>query len=190
MALKIYTKTGDKGTTALFGGTRVPKFSPRIEVYGTVDELNSSIGVTLSMVLPDDIRQDLLRLSSLLFSLGADLATPLNPVPTYAIPRIAHRDIQWVEGLIDRYEGELEPLTIFILPTGIPAAAALHVARTVCRRAERRAVELATEEDIGESIIPFLNRVSDYLFVAARLANKREGVGDVGWRNPSEYTTT
>lgn len=190
MATKIYTKTGDTGTTALFGGTRVTKYSARIEVYGTVDELNSSLGITLSLTLPDDIRNDLLTLSSLLFTLGADLATPLQPPPTYFIPRIAMEHISWIEGLIDRYEEELEPLKVFILPTGTQTAATLHVARTICRRAERRAVELATQENIGESINPFLNRVSDYLFVAARLANKREGITDVVWTNPASQITT
>ncbi len=186
MAFKIYTKTGDKGTTALFGGTRVSKHSIRIETYGTVDELNSTIGIVLAQnEIPEPVRTTLLQLSSLLFSVGADLATPLIPPPTYAIPRITPQHSEWLEQFIDQYDTELEPLKNFILPGGTKASAYLHLARTVCRRAERLAVYLSEQEDIGESIIPFLNRLSDYLFTAARYVNFKNNIEDVQWTNPS-----
>jgi cob(I)alamin adenosyltransferase len=186
MAFKIYTKTGDKGTTALFGGTRVSKHSIRIETYGTVDELNATIGLTLAeKELPESVRQTLLQLSSLLFSVGADLATPLNPAPTYPIPRIQQSHSEWLEQFIDAYDEELEPLKNFILPGGTKASAYLHLARTVCRRAERLAVYLSEQEEIGDAIIPFLNRLSDYLFTAARYVNFKNNIDDVQWINPN-----
>ncbi|MCX8050942.1 MAG: cob(I)yrinic acid a,c-diamide adenosyltransferase [Chlorobi bacterium] len=185
MATRIYTKTGDRGTTALFGGQRVPKYDLRIETYGTVDELNSVLGVAIAhQQTPTDLRQVLLELSSMLFSLGSDLATPLEPPPRYDVPRIERADIEWLEGWIDRWEEELPPLRQFILPTGSMPSALLHHARTICRRAERCAVALAEREAIGEMVVPFLNRCSDFLFVAARLANLRSGEHDVVWSPP------
>jgi cob(I)alamin adenosyltransferase len=189
MATKIYTKTGDDGTTGLFGGERVPKYHLRIEAYGTLDELNSLFGVIIAMngvnALPQDMCETLTDLSALLFTAGADLATPLDPPPSYPIPRIHAKHTEHLEYLIDAYETELEPLKAFILPTGTPGAAYLHLARTVCRRAERLAVHLGREEVIGEEMTRFLNRLSDYCFIAARLANKRAGIADVAWRNPA-----
>lgn len=186
MSFKIYTKTGDKGTTALFGGTRVSKHSIRIETYGTVDELNATIGIALTEnQIPDSVRTTLLQLSSLLFSVGADLATPLHPTPKYPIPRIEASHSEWLEQFIDQYDTELEPLKNFILPGGTKASAYLHLARTVCRRAERLAVLLAEQEDIGDAIIPFLNRLSDYLFTTARYVNFKNNVQDVQWVNPN-----
>lgn len=186
MSFKIYTKTGDKGTTALFGGTRVSKHSIRIETYGTVDELNATIGLSLTeKEIPDSVRQTLLQISSLLFSVGADLATPLNPAPKYPIPRIELTHSEWLEQFIDQYDTELEPLKNFILPGGTKASAYLHLARTVCRRAERLAVYLSEQEDIGDAIIPFLNRLSDYLFTAARYVNFKNNIDDVQWINPN-----
>lgn len=185
MTMKIYTKTGDDGTTALFGGRRVPKHDMRIEAYGTVDELNSVLGVALSAALPDEMRPDIERLSAMLLTVGADLATPLSPPPRYAIPRVTEDDVLLIEHLIDEYESELEPLQNFILPGGTPAAAHLHLARTVCRRAERATVALAGSEDIGPVVAKFLNRLSDFLFVAARRANHLAGVGDIAWTNPA-----
>ncbi len=185
MAFKIYTKTGDEGKTSLFGGTRVSKHSLRIETYGTVDELNSSIGLALAEEqIPSSVRGTLLELSSLLFTVGADLATPIEPPPTYAIPRIELSHILWLEQYIDQYDTELEPLKNFILPGGTKAAAYLHFARTVCRRAERLAVFLSEQEDIGILVIPFLNRLSDYLFTVARYVNLKNNVEDVQWKNP------
>lgn len=182
MALKIYTKTGDDGTTGLFGGQRVPKSSLRIEVYGTVDELNSVIGVALTADIPADIREQLTAISSLLFTAGADLATPLAPPPKYDIPRLLEADITWLETLIDACDAALSPLKSFILPGGTSGSAHLHLARTVCRRAERLAVALAAEEHIGDVVVKFLNRLSDYLFTAARYVNFQAGIQDVPWR--------
>jgi len=187
MSFKIYTKTGDNGTTALFGGTRVSKHSIRIETYGTVDELNATIGLALTEEnVPSAIQTTLLQLSSLLFSVGADLATPLHPEPKYPIPRIDESHSIWLEQFIDQYDEELEPLKNFILPGGTKAAAYLHLARTVCRRAERLAVYLSEQEDIGDAIIPFLNRLSDYLFTAARYVNFKNNLHDVQWVNPNK----
>lgn len=183
MATRIYTKTGDSGTTGLFGGQRVPKCDVRIETYGTVDELNSVIGIAIAHEqMPPDVREVLLQLSSLLLVLGSDLATPLEPPPRWNIPRISLADVEWLEQWIDRWEEQLPPLKSFILPTGTVPCALLHQARTICRRAERRAVELAQREPISKAVVPFLNRCSDFLFVAARIANARVGINDVPWK--------
>ena len=186
MALKIYTKTGDDGTTGLFGGQRVPKNSLRIEAYGTIDELNSVLGIALTCDLPPDVREHLTAISSLLFTAGADLATPLDPPPKYDIPRLTDGDVAWLESLIDCYDAALPPLKNFILPGGTPAAAYLHLARTVCRRAERLAVALSSVESIGEFPVKFLNRLSDYCFTAARYVNFRASTEDVPWKPKSE----
>lgn len=186
MSTRIYTKTGDSGTTGLFGGTRVSKDHLRIETYGTVDELNAIIGIALSndVSMSSSLREELTDISALLFTLGADLATPIDPPPVYAIPRVEEQHITWLETMIDAYDTQLEPLKNFILPGGTVGAAHLHHARTVCRRAERIAVSLAHSEDIGAYAVKFLNRLSDYLFTAARYANFSAGVQDVAWRNP------
>lgn len=181
MATRIYTKTGDDGTTGLFGGRRVRKDDLRIEAYGTVDELNAVIGVTRTCALPDDVAGQLQSISSLLFTLGSDLATPLDPPPAFDIPRIQMEHITELEGLIDRFDATLAPLKNFILPGGVPAAAHLHHARTVCRRAERCAVALAAHEPVGDFVIRYLNRLSDYLFTAARYVNAAAGVADIAW---------
>ncbi|MEY3385910.1 MAG: hypothetical protein RIR53_721 [Bacteroidota bacterium] len=181
MAIRIYTKTGDDGTTALFGGTRVDKDDLRIEAYGTVDELNAIMGIVLTSELPDAVRHQLTMISSDLFTLGADLATPLDPPPSYHIPRVSEDDVARLEQWIDAHDEVLEPLKVFILPGGQPAAAHLHHARTVCRRAERRTVALARREDVGPHVVHFLNRLSDYLFTAARAVNHAAGVPDVPW---------
>lgn len=181
MATRIYTKTGDDGTTGLFGGSRVRKDHLRIETYGTVDELNSIIGVTLTTPVPEHLAVQLRSISSVLFTLGADLATPLDPPPTYDVPRIGDEHIAELECWIDAHDDALEPLKSFILPGGSPAAAHLHVARTVCRRAERNAVALAAYEEVGPYVVRYLNRLSDYLFTAARAANASLGVADVPW---------
>ncbi len=183
--MKIYTRTGDKGQTALFGGRRVAKHDARIEAYGTVDELNSHIGITLTFAMPDELRRELTNISALLFSLGSDLATPLSPPPKYAIPRIQAEQAAALESSIDAMEQELAPLKSFILPGGTPAAAQLHLARTVCRRAERCVTELSEREEINSEVQVYLNRLSDYLFVAARLANKHAGIEDRPWTNPA-----
>jgi cob(I)alamin adenosyltransferase len=169
--MKIYTKTGDDGTTGLFNGRRVAKYDLRVESYGTVDELNSIIGLANSGEVPQPIKDDLTRISNLLFVLGTDLATPTEPLPKFKVDRINQYDIEMLEKLIDSYVEKLPELKSFILPGGSETSARLHVARTVARRAERLVVHLATLEPVSNEVVLFLNRLSDYLFTAARYAN-------------------
>lgn len=181
--MKIYTKTGDDGTTGLFNGERVGKNSLRVEAYGTVDELNSVIGLAISFGCPEPIKNDLQHISETLFSVGADLATPINDgIKSQAIARIEEDEITRLENAIDRYEEELEPLKHFILPGGSHSAAHLHNARTVCRRAERLVVELASKENINDNLVKYLNRLSDYLFDAARYVNHLLEVDERLWK--------
>jgi len=182
MSIRIYTKTGDDGTTGLFGGSRVSKDNLRIEAYGTVDELNAILGVVRTSTLPSSLEQQLGTISADLFTLGADLATPLDPPPAYEIPRITGEHVHELEQWIDEHDASLQPLKTFILPGGSPAAAHLHVARTVCRRAERRVVALAAHEDIGVWVMKYLNRLSDYLFTVSRVANAAAGISDIPWK--------
>lgn len=183
MSTKIYTKTGDDGTTGLFGGQRVKKYSARIDAYGTVDELNCVIGIALAQNdLPQSMKSVLTEISALLFTVGADLATPLERDTKYHIPRVEEKHTKWLEEIIDSYSYDLPALKTFILPGGTKAASYLHLARTVCRRAERLCVELAENEDIGVAVIPFLNRLSDFLFTAARMANFLDGTDDIPWK--------
>ena len=177
--MKIYTKTGDKGSTGLFDGLRVSKSSLRVETYGTIDELNSIIGIVLAHDPCQRIKQDLTKLSNILFRAGSDLATPLESKLKFEIKRIGNEDIKWLETLIDEYTAELPELRHFILPGGTKPAAFLHQARTVCRRAERLAVQLSEYENLGEYILIFLNRLSDYLFTAARFENYKAGISDI-----------
>lgn len=178
--MKIYTKTGDKGKTSLFGGTRVLKDTLRIEAYGSVDELNSHIGVVRALNPEPAVDRILERVQQQLFILGADLATPRTRKEG-KIDRIQTRHVEYLEQSIDQLESKLPPLSQFILPAGSRTAAELHVARTVCRRAERRIVQLAQKSDIGTTPIVYINRLSDFLFVAARSANKIEGEEEVRW---------
>ena len=178
--MKIYTKTGDKGETSLFGGKRVPKDSLRIEAYGTVDELNSILGIVRSKNPNDEIENILSSLQDDLFVLGADLATPLTHQSKF-IPRISKVHVQRLEKTIDRLEKKLPPLKIFILPGGSVAGSHLHFARTVCRRAERNTVRLSRNENIGEMVMAYLNRLSDLLFVMARYANHLKGKSEEKW---------
>ncbi|MGH7724473.1 MAG: cob(I)yrinic acid a,c-diamide adenosyltransferase [Candidatus Eiseniibacteriota bacterium] len=180
--MKIYTKTGDDGTTGLFGNARVPKDAPRVATYGTVDEANTILGLALASGAPPELATVLLDLQARLFDLGADLATPRGgrPDPSYLV-RIAESHVEDLERLIDRFEADLPPLTNFIIPGGVPTAAHLHHARAVVRRAERHLVALGREEDIGPAALRFLNRLSDLLFVLARWANRAAGVPDVPW---------
>ncbi len=187
MSTKIYTKTGDDGTTGLFGGRRVPKNSARIEAYGTVDELNSTIGLCGAACEYDWLRSFLQTIQQRLFVLGADLATPLDTRSNYAIPRIEAEDVTALEHAIDEQDAKLPPLKRFILPGGSELAARFHLARTVCRRAERTLVSLGLLEEIGPHDVIFLNRLSDLLFELARRANQLAGVSDVEWEpNPKE----
>lgn len=185
MATRIYTKTGDDGTTALFGGQRVRKDDLRIEAYGTIDELSAIIGIVRTHPMPEVVAHQLGKIAYDLFTLGADLATPLDPPPAYAIPRIQVAHVEELELWIDGHDTALEPLKNFILPGGTPAAAAAHLARTVCRRAERCIVALSAHDDVGEVVVRYVNRLSDYLFIAARRINSELGVGDVMWTNPA-----
>ena len=176
--MKIYTKTGDAGETGLFGGPRVRKDHARIEAFGTVDELNSELGIVRAQPAAAAFDVLLRRVQCELFDLGAQLATP-DP----AEERITARHVDAFEAEIDRLEAELEPLKCFILPAGTPLAAALHVARTVCRRSERRVVTLAAQPGttIPANAIEYLNRLGDLLFVMARVANRRAGLADDPW---------
>ncbi len=178
--VKIYTKTGDTGETALFGGRRVGKDSVRIDAYGTVDELNACLGLARAGA-PDEIVAEIAPLQNELFILGADLATPLDTKNT-GIQRIADAHVETVEARIDTLEDQLDPIRFFILPGGSETAARLHVCRTVARRAERLIVQLSALEDINTLDIRYINRLSDFLFVLARFANHVEGRGDVRWQ--------
>jgi cob(I)alamin adenosyltransferase len=177
--MKIYTKTGDAGETGLFGGPRVSKDSPRIEAYGTVDELNALLGLVRLEPLPEEIERMLAKIQNQLFDLGAELASPEPDRKGTNI--LGESQIAWQETLIDRFETELLPLKAFILPGGTRGAALLHVARCVCRRAERCVVTLQRTEPLSTVPIVYLNRLSDLLFVAARVVNHRAGVADVPW---------
>jgi cob(I)alamin adenosyltransferase len=174
--VKIYTRTGDAGETSLFGGARVSKSDPRIDAYGTVDELNAFIGAARADSQISSIDSQLASVQSDLFDVGAQLASPGSSRFT----GVDASRITALENAIDEMERELAPLTSFILPGGSPAAAQLHVARTVCRRAERLVVALG--DTSTAATITYLNRLSDYLFVAARFANHRGGVSDVIWQ--------
>lgn len=178
--MKIYTKTGDKGKTSLFGGLRVSKDASRIQAYGTVDELNSHVGAIRSLNPGSEINEVLEKLQNDLFALGSDLATP-SPKKGAAVKRIEPRHIEQAEKIIDRLDSKLELLQNFILPGGSRIAAQIHVARTVCRRAERCVVELSRKETIGTLPVIYLNRISDLLFVLARYANKLERIEETKW---------
>jgi cob(I)alamin adenosyltransferase len=183
MTLKIYTKTGDTGDTGLFGGGRVAKDDPRVEAYGDVDELNAAIGLARAIELMPRIDEVLVPIQRDLFALGALLATPDREKMRAQLDkaRIDEGRIEQLERAIDAGEAELEPLKAFILPGGTPKAAALHVARTVCRRAERRVAALAHGVELPGLVVIYLNRLSDLLFVLARVANRRAGAGEVTW---------
>ena len=179
--MKIYTKTGDRGDTSLFGGQRVPKDALRIEAYGTVDELNSVIGRVVAETPDKRINEILTAIQGELFALGADLATPRS-ASAKLVRRFEPKDAHVLERQIDGLEARIRPLKSFILPGGSPVAAQIHVARTVCRRAERAVVRLSRNEDIGDGITVYLNRLSDLLFVLARYANHVAGVPETKWK--------
>jgi cob(I)alamin adenosyltransferase len=180
---KVYTRTGDDGSTGLGSGGRVPKDSLRIAAFGAVDELNSSIGAAVAGELDGFLSTALGRIQNDLFHLGSDLCVPEQDKPRMAVPRIEARHVEGLERLMDEMSEELSPLENFVLPGGSPGAARLHVARTVCRRAERIVVRLSRGEPVGPSVLPYLNRLSDTLFVMARFENLRKGVPDVLWNS-------
>ena len=181
--MKIYTKGGDKGETGLYGGERVSKDSLRIETYGTVDELNSFIGLTLGEVSDSQIKKLLKQIQNTLFILGSDLSTPDNEKnKAHQIPRITKSNYEEIEREIDKFDARLNELRNFILPGGSKGAALLHICRTVCRRAERRVVSLKNKVNLNPDIIILLNRLSDLFFVLARYENKVSGIQDTGWQ--------
>lgn len=203
--MKIYTRTGDDGSTALFGGSRVGKDDFRVEAYGTVDEANSALGLARAELAAEAagrraagggavtdatiaaaagfaaLDADLAAIQSLLFDLGADLATPLGTKTRSFVRAVDAEDVARVEEMIDHYTAELPALTHFILPGGTAASAALQLARAIIRRAERGAVTLARGEEVGDQVLPLLNRLSDLFFTLARVACLRAGVGEVVW---------
>ncbi len=179
---RIYTKTGDAGTTGLGGGRRVPKDSARVAAYGTVDELNSAIGVALALDLTDRLATDLVTIQNELFDLGSDLCWPDDDARRGRIPTVESHHVERLERLIDEYNATVGPLTNFLLPGGSPGAAQLHVARTICRRAERETITLGRSESIGEHVLPYLNRLSDALFVMARFENHERGISEPLWQ--------
>src|SRR6187401_876910 len=178
---RIYTKTGDEGMTGLGGGQRVAKDSQRVETYGTVDELNSQIGTALATGLCERLATELPLIQNELFDLGADLATPTTSQARHPVPTVEARHIEKLERLIDELNDVVGPLTNFLLPGGSPGAAQLHVARTICRRAERVTTALARDEVVGATVLPYLNRLSDALFVMARYENHERRVAEPLW---------
>lgn len=186
-AARIYTRGGDTGETGLIGGQRVAKDDPRIEAAGTVDELNAQLGVARTAVRDRDLEELFERLQNRLFDLGAELATPK---PAQKPPSaITAAEVKVLEGVIDLYQETLPPLQEFIVPVGHGLAAALHVARTVCRRAERRAVTLHRKEPLNPEVLRYLNRLSDLLFVLARVANARSSIPDAVWKKAHTGTS-
>jgi cob(I)alamin adenosyltransferase len=179
---RIYTRTGDEGDTGLFGGGRVSKSHPRVAAYGEVDELNAVIGWAVTQIEDTDLQRRLEGIQADLFALGAHLATPPGSRSAGHLPPLPVQRPEEFERWIDEAEEQLEPLASFILPGGAPAGAALHLARTVCRRAERAVVALAADDDVPDSVLIYLNRLSDLLFELARVANRAAGVRETPWR--------
>ncbi|WP_313032061.1 cob(I)yrinic acid a,c-diamide adenosyltransferase [Soonwooa sp.] len=192
MTFKVYTKTGDKGETGLYGGTRISKASSRVESYGNIDELNAFIGVAKSYVTDSRVLEQLKKIQFDLFTVGSEAATPIDKLflanGKARLPLvISEKEIEELENWIDAFEEELEPLQYFILPGGGKAATHFHVARTVCRRAERSMVFLNESEEVRPELIKYLNRLSDYLFVLSRYISKIENEPEEYW-NPSDRT--
>jgi cob(I)alamin adenosyltransferase len=181
--MKIYTRTGDAGETSLFAGGRVSKGHLRLHTYGTVDELNAVLGMALAAGLDETLQMPLRRIQSELFVIGADLATPLDAQTEWLV-RASPALVERLEKEIDDWEAQLPPLKNFILPGGSLAGACLHQARTICRRAERWLVMLQENESINPDVLRYLNRLSDWLFVAARVANARSGQPETIWQKP------
>lgn len=184
MAQKLYTRTGDKGETGLYGAERVRKDSARVEAYGTVDEVNSVLGLVRSLMPSDnmaDIMELLAKVQNALLDVGADLATRIGSGYEGNITRINSEDVADLEGSIDLYTEETAPFNGFVHPGGHPAAAALHIARSTVRRAERRVVQLAEAEKVNPKVLSYLNRLSDLFWVVALVINARQGVKEEGW---------
>lgn len=183
MATKIYTKTGDGGRTSLIGGTKVLKSHARIESYGTVDELNSNIGLCRDLITDKDIRDLLKEIQDRLFTIGSALACDPEKEPKLKIPDLKETDVLFLEDAMDKMDSELPPLQYFIMPGGHPTVSHLHISRCVCRRAERLVVDLLnTEKDHDSLVIKYINRLSDYLFVLARYMATKLNVEEVSWK--------
>lgn len=182
MKSRLYTRTGDDGTTSLAGGTRTAKNSVRVEAYGTVDELSSAIGVLLSeKEVPDAVADQLREVQMRLFDLGASLASDSKATAPLPCP-VTEEDLASLEGWIDSLDSQTPPLNAFVLPGGSRCAADAHMARTICRRAERRILDLAGETGVQPGVTAYINRLSDYLFACARFCNAVEGVGEPTWK--------
>ena len=182
MSIKIYTKTGDKGTTSLIGGTKVPKSDLRIDAYGNVDELNSYIGLAIELINDQSSRESLREIQDRLFTIGSLLACDPEKEIRMKLPGLYASDITRLEHMIDAMNEELPEMKSFILPGGSKSVATLHIARCVCRRTERAVVLLASSQQLPEHVLVYLNRLSDYLFVLARYIAKIENVGEIPWR--------
>ena len=183
MAFKIYTKTGDKGTTTLIGGTKVPKSHLRIEAYGTVDELNSFIGLVSDYQTDPHTKKSLNEIQDRLFTIGSSLACDPDKEPKLKIPDLKESDVDFLEKEIDRMNESLPPMKSFVLPVGHVAVSTTHVARTVCRRAERNCVNMQQQKmEIESLVIKYLNRLSDYLFVLARYTAHQLHIDEIPWK--------
>ncbi len=185
--MKIYTKSGDKGETGLYGGQRVRKDSTRVEAYGTVDELNSFLSIAKLHLTEPETTSTITNLQKELFVLGADIATPPHSKTAKKTPRITSAHVENLETLIDKAQNILPPQKHFYLPGGCPASSALEAARSVCRRAERRLWTVAKKEPVNEQALIYLNRLSDFLYVLARLINKRQGVPETPWEPNTSF---
>lgn len=183
MSLKIYTKTGDKGTTSLLGGTKVPKNDIRIETYGTVDELNSWIGLITDLLNMDELTTELREIQDRLFTIGSSLATDSDKEPKMKLPGLKESDIEFLEKRIDEMTSQVPPMKSFILPGGHITVSNIHITRCVCRRAERLTVNMQQHKlFIDERVIKYLNRLSDYLFTLARYASFKLNVPEISWK--------
>jgi cob(I)alamin adenosyltransferase len=179
--LKIYTKKGDKGTTALFGGKRLPKSHLKIDAYGTVDELNAHIGLLRDTINNNDVFSLLLEIQDRLFTIGAHLATDAEKKDKLSLPILHIEDIELLEKAIDKMNENIPPMRAFVLPGGHPTVSYCHIARCVCRRAERKVVALSLEENVDELILSYLNRLSDYLFVLSRKLSIDLKANEIEW---------
>ncbi|MCB0488551.1 MAG: cob(I)yrinic acid a,c-diamide adenosyltransferase [Cyclobacteriaceae bacterium] len=179
--MKIYTKTGDAGSTGLFGGSRVSKGDLRIETYGTIDELNSHIGLLRDQEVNNHRREFIINIQDRLFTIGSILATEPGNIKV-KIPSLSQKDVTLLEKEIDLMDSQLEPMKFFVLPGGHTSVSCGHIARTVCRRAERLVIRLHELEKVEELVLQYLNRLSDYLFVLCRMMSKELGVTDVPWK--------
>jgi cob(I)alamin adenosyltransferase len=180
MAFKIYTKTGDDGTTGLYGGARVPKYDLRIEAYGTIDELNSYLGLIRDQSIGEDTTKVILEIQDRLFTIGAILAAQPGK-KNLSVPELHVSDVELLENQIDKMDSDLEPMKNFILPGGHTTVSYIHIARCVCRRAERLTVHLSVDNEVNSLIIKYLNRLSDYLFTLARFMAKELGASEQPW---------